>query len=329
MKLRRDLLISIGSLVALNLLVALGTVALLSRMGPAIERILLKNVTSIELAERMLGILAAGGGQPLSPEQRAVFVDALARAEANVSEPSEREVVARIRAQHEAALRGEAPAIASTVVALQGLVAVNRSAMREQDRMAQRMGTAGAWSAVFIGLLGFLASLAVMRRLRRYVLEPLAELYGTLEAARKGDRFRRCTASDAAPELKRILQMINQMLDQQERTTMHGSSTVTRHGHDSGGSARMALMYLLDQQPRPAFVIDGRGHLVAANRPGLDQLESTRGDGLRQQLARVPGGEHGAFDAVQLGDGESWYCELARARAESEIEPVLAGERPA
>jgi methyl-accepting chemotaxis protein len=319
MKLRRDLLISIGSLVALNLLAALGMVALLSRMGPAIEHILEANVTSIEVAERMMGILASAGAQPVSGAQQAQFAEALQRAQDNVSEPGEQEVVARIRAYHEAALGGDTVAIAAVVAGLEELVAVNRQAMREEDGKAQRMGTAGAWSAVVIGLLGFLAGLVVIRRLRKYIVEPLAELYATLEAAGKGDRFRRCTSFDAPPELKRIFQIVNQMLDQQER----------KRGHGSGASARMALVYLLEQQPRPAFVVDGRGHLVAANRPGLEQLESARGDGLRQELARVPAGDSRVFEAVQLGDGESWYCELSHVRAESEAEPAPATDRPA
>jgi hypothetical protein len=317
MKLRRDLLISIGLLVALNLLAALGTVALLSRMGPAIEHIIEANVTSIEVAERMMGILAAAGGQPLSESQQAQFADALRRAQDNISEPGEQEVVARLGASYEAGLDGDTAASAAAVGALEELVAVNRRGMREEERKAQRMGTAGAWSVVFIALIGFVASLLVIRRLRRYIMEPLAELYATLEAVGKGDRFRRCTSYDAPAELKRIFQIVNQMLDEQER----------KRGHGSDACARQALMYLLEQQPRPAFVVDKRGHLVAANHPGLEQLESDRGERLRQHLARIPSGDSRLFEAVQLGDGESWYCELAHVRAMSEAEQTA--ERPA
>jgi methyl-accepting chemotaxis protein len=318
MKLHRDVLISIGSLVAFNLLVALGMVALLSRMAPAIEHILEANVASIEAAERMLAILAAAGGEPVTQAQQAQFTEALQRAERNVSEPDEQAVVARIREHHQAALGGDVAAMVALVVALEELAGVNRRAMREEDRKAQRMGTAGAWSAVFIALLGFVASLLVIRRLRRYIMEPLAELYATLEAAGKGDRFRRCTTFDAPHELKRIFQIVNQMLDQQERKRGHGSDT----------SARMALLYLLEQQPRPAFVVDGRGYLVAANHPGLEQLESERGEWLRQHLARVPAGGSRHLETVQLGDGESWYCVLAHVRVQSEAEPAAADGRP-
>lgn len=317
MKLRRDLLISVGALVALNLLAALGTVVLLSRMAPAIEHILQANVASIEVAERMMGILAAAGGRPVSEAQKGQFAEALQQAQGNISEPGEREVVARLRASHEAALGGDAEAIVAAVAALEELMAVNRSAMHEEDRKAQRMGTAGAWSAVFLGLIGFVASLLVIRRLRRYIMEPLAELYATLEAAGKGDRFRRCTSFDAPAELKRIFQIVNRMLDEQEH----------KRGHGTDASARMALMHLLEQQPRPVFVVDGRGHLVAANRRGLEELESDRGERLRQHLARVPSGDSKLIDAVQLGDGESWYCELKHARAVSEAETTA--ERPA
>lgn len=323
MKLRRDLLISIGSLVALNLLVGLGTVALLSRMGPAIAHILQANATSVEDAERMLRILAMTGGQPATEVQRLQFVESLERVEGNLTESGEQPVVDRIRAEHAAALGGDIAATAAAVAALEDLVGVNRAAMRAEDRKAQRMVKAGAWSVVFIAVIGFGASLLVIRRLRRMLVEPLAELYATLEAAGKGDRFRRCTSGDAPHELKRIFQIVNQMLDQQER----------RRGHGSEGSARMALLHLLEQQPRPVFVVDGSGALVAANRLGLEQLESEQGASLRVRLAHVPVGGSKRIDAVQLGDGETWYCELAhphvRVESEADLGPASAGDRPA
>jgi methyl-accepting chemotaxis protein len=316
MKLRRDLLISIGSLVALNLLVALGTVALLSRMAPAIEHILEANVSSIEAAEEMMRLLVVAGGAPLGEGERARFAEAMRRAEANVGERDEHAVVARLRQHQEAALAGDAAARQALVAALEELVAVNHKAMRAEDLKAQRMGTAGAWSAVFIALLGFVASLLVIRRLRRYIIEPLAELYATLEAAGKGDRFRRCTSFHAPPEIKRIFQAVNQMLDQQER----------KRGPGSEASARMALVYLLEQRPHAAFVIDRRGHLVAANQPGLEQLESADGEALRRELERVPLEQGGSreLEAVQLGDGESWYCELRHVRPKIESEAAAA-----
>ncbi len=316
MKLRRDLLLSVGALVGFNLLVALSTVGLLSRMSPAIERIVQANVVSIEATGEMLRLLAMAGGAPLGAVQQEQFGAALQRAQNNITEPDELAVVTRIRARHEAALAGEVAARQVVIVALGELVATNRDAMIAEDRRAQRMGTAGAWSAVFIAVLGFLVSLIVIRRLRRSIVEPLAELYATLEAARKGDRFRRCTGLATPPEIRRIFQAVNEMLDEQER----------KRGRDSNMSARRALEHLLEEQRQPAFVVDGGGQLVAANRRGLEQLESEQGEALRQQLARVPvdpDGDRGALDSVQLGDGEGWYCELARRRGASEVE---AGE---
>jgi PAS domain-containing protein len=307
MKLRRDLLLGVGALVGFNLLVALSTVGLLSRMSPAIETILQDNVASIQAAEEMMRLLALAGAAPLGDVQAEQFAAALQRAQNNITEPNERAVVMRVRARHEAALAGDPDARQVVLVALGELVALNRDAMIAADHEAQRMGTAGAWSAVFIAVLGFLVSLSVIRRLRRSIVEPLAELYATLEAARKGDRFRRCTGLGTPPEIRRIFHVVNEMLDEQER----------KRGRASSISARRALEHLLEQQRQPAFVVDGRGHLIAANRRGLERLESPGGEALRQELARVPldpDGAHGDLASVQLGDGESWYCELAHGR---------------
>lgn len=316
MKLRRDLLLSVGALVGFNLLVALATVGLLSRMSPAIEQILQANMYSIQAAEEMMRLLALAGVEPLGDAQREQFDAALQRAQNNLTEPNEREVVMRVHEHRQGAVAGDAGARREAIRALGELVSINRDAMIAEDRRAQRMGTAGAWSAVFVAVLGFLVSLVVIRRLRRSIVEPLAELYATLEAARKGDRFRRCTGLATPPEIRRIFHAVNEMLDDQER----------KRGRGSNVSARRALEHLLEQQRQPAFVVDGRGYLIAANRRGLEQLESSAGEALRQELARVPlepDGKHGELASVQLGDGESWYCELGHRRAAIEVE---AGE---
>ena len=58
MRLQRDFLLSVGILVAFNILLAFGAIGLFTRMSPAIERILQENVYSTDAAEEMLALLA-------------------------------------------------------------------------------------------------------------------------------------------------------------------------------------------------------------------------------------------------------------------------------
>ena len=67
MELRRDLWLGLIALVVFNLVMAFGTVGLMTRIGPAFERTLHDNVRSIQSAEQMLTVLAQLGGRAATP----------------------------------------------------------------------------------------------------------------------------------------------------------------------------------------------------------------------------------------------------------------------
>jgi nitrate/nitrite-specific signal transduction histidine kinase len=98
---------------------------------------------------------------------------------------------------------------------LERLVEVNRNAMAAVDERAKRLGSAGAWSAVFIGALTFLLSLIVLARLERRFVQPLLELHEVLNATRQGHLLRRCRSNvDAPREVLNLTQTINRLLDE-------------------------------------------------------------------------------------------------------------------
>lgn len=217
MKLRQELLAMIGALLALNLLMAVGAVALLSRMAPVIGTILQENAFSMHAAEDMLVELAGAGDQPLAPVGRQRVLSALERAESNVTEAEEPAVIAAIHGQIEAALAGDREARVRVVTELERLLSINRTAMEVVDANAQHMGQSGAWAVVIAGVLFFALSLAVLGRLQRRFLDPLVELHGTLMAAGHGDPWRRCRKLDAPVELNEVATTVNALLDERLR----------------------------------------------------------------------------------------------------------------
>jgi len=217
MELRRELLLIIGILVALNVLLAFGSIGLFVRMGPAIEKILQENVYSIVAAEEVLAEFAASNGDPLTPESRRRVMSALERAQKNVTEAEELPVLRRINEALEPAFQGDRAARTVAVEASLNLILLNRNPMTKVDRDAQRIGSAGAWAAVLVGCMSFALSLAVVRRLRTRLLNPLLELYDVLEAVRHGDRFRRCQTFDAPLEVRQVSHSVNTLLDERRR----------------------------------------------------------------------------------------------------------------
>lgn len=215
MNLRRELQITILTLALLNLTLAFGAIGLFMRMGPAIERILEENVVSLVAAEEMLSEFAQAGGIPLSEEAKKNVQTALISAERNVTEDAERPLLERLKRDRAAASELDGEARQRFVGDLGTLIAINRDAMHRVDIQAQRLGRAGAWAAVLIGIIAFSTSLLVLARLQRRLVRPLVELHQVLEDARAGERFRRCGAVvDAPHELLDVTRAVNHLLDE-------------------------------------------------------------------------------------------------------------------
>ena len=214
MALRRELLLTIGALVVSNLVLAFGAIGLFTRMSPAIEGILRENGYSIVAAENIVAEFADSGAAPLTIDARSRVTLALEDAKRNVTESEERPVLARLERSLSDAADGDAAERRNVVAAAMKLIAINRLAMENVDREAQRLGDGGAWGAVFIGFLSFLLGALLVVRLQRRFVDPLLDVFEVLQGTRDGDRFRRCRAADAPHEVVRLAESVNRLLDE-------------------------------------------------------------------------------------------------------------------
>lgn len=307
---RRELMLGLAALVALQLVTSFSAIGLLTRTAPAVRQVLDANVTSLAAGEGVLGVLARAGGEVVPADERAraeAAVDVLRR---NLTEPGEDAIVASIETELGAALDGDAGG-GAVVSALLGLGKLNRAAMRRADAEMQRLGDAGAWFAVATAVGAFALSLLVGRRLQRRLLAPLQELGQVLEAAREGRGQRRCQPIPAAPDLRRILDGVNGVLD----------AGLDRGAEDEAGrhAERAALLHFLDARGGEVFVIDARGRVAAASTAGLAALAGEGGETLKERLAALsaaksaPGASAAASPpgAVRLGE-QGWLWERAK-----------------
>lgn len=300
----RQLLAAFGVLVAIQLLTSTVAIALLTRMSPAIEHILEENVTSVEAVEGMLEILARS--PDLDAADRRTYRELLERASANVTEPGEREALRELRDGSDAALSGDPQALADTAAALRELGRVNRQAMRQADDEAKRLGTAGAWAAALLGIIGLAVSLIALERSRRRILSPVAEMIDVVQAHEAGEIHRRCTVErSGSPELGRVMQKMNRLLDHRERPSA---------GHDEGEPVgRLALLALLDDRDAPTVVVGPEGELLAANRAADAALAGPEGRALREALHAAARGEETSWvvERRPLGDEGAQMCSLS------------------
>jgi nitrate/nitrite-specific signal transduction histidine kinase len=292
-ELRRELVLVTTVLVILNIVLAFGAIALLARMGPAIERILEENVFSIVAAEEILSAVAATGSAPATDEERRAVESALERAERNVTENEERPVLEQLRARLEPALSGGDQARREAVSDVQELIGINRRAMNRVDAEARRMGSAGAWAVVLLGILSFTLSLLAMGLLNRRILQPLEELHAVLEAVGRGDPLRRCHTGDAPIEVRQVTNGVNRLLDERLLASEPGEREALE---------RRALKELLERHPNGAAVIDGDGSILHASRQMLAALAAPDGDRLRAAMTRDDNGLP-QLEIVPLGNG--------------------------
>jgi PAS domain-containing protein len=302
MQLRQQFRVNLAVLVGFQLITAFGAIGLLSRMAPAIAEILDENDYTIEAAHQMLLVLARRAFGPGDPALEQQFSDALERAKSNITEPGEAEVLTQLDGLAAATLQGDPAASRATVEGVRRLVEINRQAMLHAESEARRLGKAGAWAAVILALSAIAASVLVSRRLAGRLLDPVGELYEVTEAARLGDRFRRCRRLGATAEMRRLLESVNFLLDQR------GAQAVVTAVSDE--ISRAVALHLLGERSQPAFVVDRQGEIAMANAAGLDALSGPQAKALRQDLSRAASGTApaGRLQVTPVGETELWLC---------------------
>ena len=305
MEVRRDLFMAVGVVVAVNVVISFGAVGLLMRMTPVIGKIIEENVYSNQAVESMLAVLADSNTVGFAEERRSRFDQALELARRNITETEEIAVIDRIERGREKALSGDKAAGVALVRDLLALVDINRRAMGAVDREAQRLGSAGAWAAVAMAVFVFVISSMVIVRLRRRIVQPLEEVQNVLQAAHRGDRYRRCQLARGPIEIRRVLNGVNHLLDEYSRC-------VTEEHHAAGAPEveRSALGYFLEREREGTIVVDSRGEVVAANTVGLGTLAQDADGAVKRRWAQLAAGaaQDAGSGEVRLSGG--WLCVL-------------------
>jgi methyl-accepting chemotaxis protein len=218
--------VRVGSwlLVGLNLLMAVGTIAIFTRMAPAIATIIEHNERTLKACEDMLAVMAVtGAGSPFSHEQARIFQTAFDRAKANITEPQEPEILKRMEPTLPPLFQGDTEIRKEVVEATVQLGKINRDAMTIADQRAQQLGRAGAWGVVFMALTAFLAGVIFIRKITRRVVTPLEEIHTVIIAHRNGETMRRCTGTDLSQDVVAVFTGINDLLDQCQALAVGGN----------------------------------------------------------------------------------------------------------
>lgn len=310
MEIRRGFMISLLVLLGVNVVLAIGAMAMLLRMSPAVERILRENVRSLQAVEDMIGILARNGEGPIPREAQSAFDRALSRARRNVTERAEPALIDGIEATRPAMFSGDRDARELGLSFLEKLANVNLRAMKRADRQAQNLGSGGAWAIAFFSLFGLALSIFVLRRLETRLHDPLLHARDVLVAVQKGDRFRRCKTASMPSELRAMFEHVNRLLDFRFASPL-GPGDGRSVSEDA--CVRSALCHLLDGEEEQLIVVDSTGRIAAASNAALAELSGPEGALLRASLP--PGGDGRLVASVALPESRGWICRRAEKEA--------------
>lgn len=308
MRLSDELKVGVLGLLALQAVTSASAIALLTRMSPAIDRILTQNLASILAGAEMLAALAELPRDPAGEAARQErFEEALALAGSNVTEAEEGPILAAIGSSATAALAGAPDERRRTVRAIDKLIEVNHASTREADLEARRLGAAGAWAAVLLGAIGLGVCVLGVRRLVRRLIHPLLDLAETIAAFQRGERHRRTNRHGMPVELAEIAGAVDDLIDR----------AIAPAGLPPPGTSpaaeRAAVLLLLDRLPAPALMLDSAGRPLAAGQAALDRLNAEDGQTLRAALEELPlrGDDQlpAGWKRTPLGGG-AWLVEL-------------------
>lgn len=214
MRLAHNVKLGAWFLIALNLVIAFGSIWIFMRMAPAIEIIIEQNIKSLHACEDMLSTLVLVNQSEKNDEYfKDIFSAALEQASLNITEKEEPVAVEAIRESYPQAFEENSEGIKKTVDAILVLSKINREAMVRADLKAKQFGNAGAWGIMIMASSVFLVGMLFMRGLKKSLLKPLEEIHSVLEAAKAGDHIRRCTGPDAPQDIKMLYSDINDLLD--------------------------------------------------------------------------------------------------------------------
>jgi hypothetical protein len=214
MKLSKSIHMGAWLIIALNLLMAVGSIGVFNRMTPSIEEIISKNGRSLQACESMLSALAQrSDGINSMQSLRDDFEKALANAEENITETGEAETLEIIRKNFTSAFSDGSDSLNVTVRAINRLRELNWNATYRADQRAKQIGYAGAWGVSFMGIFVFIAGMIFKQRVVRYLIEPLQEIIAVLSAQNRGDTARRCSGLSPSADIRKAYGIINDLID--------------------------------------------------------------------------------------------------------------------
>ncbi len=199
----------------LNLVVGISAVYVIERLIPILEGSVETNASILSASNIMLDSMlladADPGDRPVYQER---FWQAFERAKQYERSGRSGNYLKDIDTRAQEFWSGDRGQLRTLVRSIQGLSALQVSALQEQRSTLRFQGVASGWALGGLIIVAIIAQLIFRNRLSRRLVEPLAEMIGVLRDFTGGNRLRRFYCSGAQGELHQAGIILNRILDE-------------------------------------------------------------------------------------------------------------------
>lgn len=176
------------------------------KLEPSINILNNCNTRSLYYAEQMIVSLAV-------KNDLKTFETYLNKAENNITENGEKDIVDEISASYIKAFKGNEIVKEKTIDKITALAEINRLAMEQAVNKAKKQQNIGIWIILFPSFFIWIIGITFLKRLDRTFIKPIQELNDTIYEYNNGNHMRRCPSVTSTKDLQMLYDGINNILD--------------------------------------------------------------------------------------------------------------------
>ena len=176
------------------------------RLEPFINTLNSSNTHSLYYAEEMLSTISV-------KKDLNRFEDNLKKAQNNITEPGEKEVLDKIAGHYISAFMGNKNDEDKTIEEISVFSRINRNAIEQAGLKAKKIESVGIWIILFPSIFIWIIGITILKRLKRTFIKPLQELNDVISDYNRGNHMRRCPKYTISKDIQKLYEGLNRILD--------------------------------------------------------------------------------------------------------------------
>lgn len=207
MKLGKRIYYSFITILICSTIISIAGIIGFQRLEPFVNALNSSNTETLYYAEQMLSSIS-------TKKDIRKFEENLYKAQNNITEAGEKEVLENIAGNYQPAFYGNEKYEEATIDSIAELSRINRQAMQRAGLRAKKMQTVGIWIILFPSVFIWIIGLTLLARIKRVFIKPIEELNNVISDYNSGNLMRRCPSYTVSKDLQKLYDGLNRILDE-------------------------------------------------------------------------------------------------------------------